>query len=122
MALKDLDTFFDPDLHLPIRGKKYAVPSPEWETVKRLQARIFDDEVPPLDQVADAIDILGPAFTQMVDDQVPWSMILHAGRTAMLHWVSPELAEIHWSLPQLGKLVDLDVITANLAEQYKKKR
>ncbi|MBM4575395.1 hypothetical protein GS415_02045 [Rhodococcus hoagii] len=48
MALKDLDTFFDPDLHLPIRGKKYAVPSPEWETVKRLQARIFDDEVPPL--------------------------------------------------------------------------
>lgn len=28
MAYKDLAEFFDPDLHLPIRGKRYTVPAP----------------------------------------------------------------------------------------------
>lgn len=28
MAYKDLDTFFDPDLHLPIKGNWYTVPAP----------------------------------------------------------------------------------------------
>ncbi|NKU72723.1 hypothetical protein GS898_04960 [Rhodococcus hoagii] len=119
MALKDLDTFFDPDLHLPIRGKKYTVTAPDWETVKQLRVKIFADDLPPLEQSDDAVAALGPALDEMVADNLPWPMILHAGRTAMLHWASPELAEIHWSLAQLGTLVNLDSVTAYLAEQQK---
>ncbi|ORL06453.1 DUF7426 family protein [Prescottella equi] len=119
MALKDLDTFFDPDLHLPIRGKKYTVAAPDWDTVKRLRVKVFADDLPPLEQSDDAVAALGAAVDQMAADGVPWPMILHAGRTAMLHWVSPELAEIHWSLAQLGTLVNLDAVTAYLAEQQK---
>ncbi|NKR96217.1 hypothetical protein GS473_04515 [Rhodococcus hoagii] len=119
MALKDLDTFFDPDLHLPIRGKKYTVVAPDWETVKQLRVKIFAGDLPPLEQSDDAVAALGAAVDQMAADGVPWPMILHAGRTAMLHWVSPELAEIHWSLAQLGTLANLDAVTAYLAEQQK---
>lgn len=125
MALKDLDTFFDPSLKLPIGGKWYSVEGPtQWEDIDRLRKRIVLEGLPPVEQVEDALLILGavrdpetgelePAgvLAEMTANSVPWASILHAGRTAQLHFgYSPEMAEAHWSLAQLGKLVDLETI------------
>jgi len=118
MALKDLDSFFRPDLMLPIRGKVYTVPSPDGTEGPRLRNVILDNGLPPTEQIDEAIKVLGPAFAEMVDDGVPWTMILHAGRTALLHYgMSPDMGEIHWTLAQLGRTVDLD----DLAKQISNK-
>lgn len=129
MAYKDLDTFFDPDLHLPIRGKRYTVPAPEWEEVKRLRRIVGDDGIPPVEQFDDALRMLGATpvlddkgaptgdwsggvFSEMVDDKIPWTMILHCGRTAICHYgFNADIAEIHWGMEQLGKYVDLEDAT-----------
>lgn len=120
----DLDkSGFDPDLHLPIRGKWYTVPAPHtWEETSRLRKRIVESGLPPVEQVDDALMILGavrdeetgelePAgvLAEMTADNLPWPIILHAGRTAQLHFgYSPEMAEAHWGLSWLGKVTDLD--------------
>lgn len=121
MALKDLDTYFDPDLHLPIKGKRYRVPAPVWEEADRLSALVADNGIPPVEQRAEAIKVLGTAFDEMVADNVPWPMILHAGRTAICHFgFSPDMAEIHWQMAQLGKLVDLESVGDMLSKTKKK--
>ncbi len=57
MALKDLtETGFDPDLHLPIRGKKYRVPAPDYEAHKEMQETIVATGLPPVEQSQQAID------------------------------------------------------------------
>lgn len=122
MALKDLDTFFDPDLYLPIRGKRYRVPAPDADESERLRFQVMAEGVPPVEQIDEAIKALGSAFDEMRADNVPWPMILHSGRTAILHFgLSPDMAEVYWSLNQLAKLVDLDRITDQLAKRNKKK-
>lgn len=116
VALKDLDTFFDPDLHLPIKGKKYRVPSPDYEGAKTLR-EIATQGMPPQSQIDLALQALSTALDDMVDDDVPWSMILHAGRTAILHFgVSPDIGETHWGMAHLGRMIDLDEVTAKFAE------
>ena len=114
MALKDLtETGFDPDLHLPIRGTTYTVPAPDYDTAKRMRDMVTVEGMPPLEQIDAAIAALGPAFDEMVTDRVPWPMILHAGRTAILHFgMSPDWGEIHWSMANLPARVDIDKITA----------
>lgn len=119
MALKDLDTFFDPDLHLPIKGKQYTVPAPDGVEGPRIRNLMLDRGLPVVEQTDEAVKVLGPAFTRMVDDGVPWTMILHAGRTALINFgFSPDMGEIHWQLAQLGRMVDLD----NLAKSLVKKK
>lgn len=139
MALKDLDTFFDPDLHLPILGKSYRIAAPAWEYAKHLRAIVGNDGLPPVEQIDEALTVLGAhpetgelddlptgewsggAFTDMVADGVPWPMILHAGRTAIIHFgFNPDMAEIHWAMAHLGKLVDLEAVTEQLAQLKKK--
>ena len=121
MALKDLDTFFDPDLHLPIRGKRYRVPAPGYEESERLTALVGAEGVPPVEQRTEAVNVLGTALDEMVADNIPWPMILHAGRTAILHFgFSPDMAEIHWQMAHLGKLVDLEHAGDIIAKLKKK--
>lgn len=142
MALRDLSEFFDPDLHLPIRGTRYTVPAPDADTSLRLRELVMRDGVPPAEQIDQALRILGatpevdtPAegdpiptgrwsggvFDRMVADGIPWPMILHAGRTALLHFgFSPDMAEVHWQLAQLGKLVDLERVADLLAHRKPK--
>ncbi|MBX9147754.1 DUF7426 family protein [Rhodococcus qingshengii] len=124
MAYKDLETFFDPDLHLPIKGKWYTVPAVGAEECFALRERVAQEGIPPNEQVEDALLILGAerdeetgklelagVVAEMVADNITWPMILHAGRTAQLHFgFSPDMAEAHWSLAQIGKLVDLERI------------
>lgn len=123
MALRDLDeTGFDPDLHLPIRGKRYTVTAPSYEEWKRLVVVVADSGMPAVEQTNEALKILGPAVDQMAADNVPWPMILHAGRTALLHFAaSPDLGEIHWAMAHLGRLIDLERVSEQLAAKRKKK-
>lgn len=52
----------------------------------------------------------------MVADNIPWPMIFHAGRTAIIHYgFTADMGEAHWALAQLGKLVDLEQATEFLA-------
>ncbi|WP_395704810.1 hypothetical protein [Rhodococcus ruber] len=150
MALRDLAEFFDPDLHLPIRGKRYRVPAPDTETSLQLRELVMTEGIPPVEQINQALRILGAepefeplpepvdgdrtertaiptgrwsggVFDEMVADGIPWPMILHAGRTAMLHYgFSPDMAEVHWTMAQLGKLVDLERVAAMLAHRKPK--
>lgn len=117
MALKDLDDFFDADLHLPIRGKKYTVAAPDYDEAKRLREHVVaNSALPAPAQTHEAIKVLGPALDEMVADNLPWSMILHAGRTAIAHYgASPDIAEIHWHMAQLGRFVDLSKVAMQLA-------
>lgn len=117
MALKDLDGFFDPDLHLPIRGKRYRVPAPDYDGHQQMRERVTAENVPTQTQTSDAIAALGTAFDAMVDDSLPWPMILHAGRTALLHFgASPDIAEIHWAMAHLGRMIDLERASELLTE------
>ncbi|MDV6276371.1 hypothetical protein R3Q06_23000 [Rhodococcus erythropolis] len=128
MAYKDLDTFFDPDLKLPIRGKLYTVPAPGAPEAARLRKQVVAEGVPPVEQVGEALKILGAVedeagvwlggvYDEMVADNIPWPMIFHAGRTAILHYgFTPDMAESHWALAQLGRLVDLEKATEFLAQ------
>ena len=135
MAYKDLDTFFDPDLHLPIKGNWYTVPAPGAEDCLALRDRLVLEGIPPNEQVEDALIILGTerdeesgelelagVVAEMVADNITWPMILHAGRTAQLHFgFSADMAEAHWHLAQLGKLVDLEWIAEKFAAKPEKK-
>lgn len=124
MALKDLtETGFDPDLHLPIRGKQYTVPAPDYETAKRMREQTTAEGLPPVEQIDQAIAALGPAFDEMVADGIPWPMILHAGRTTILHFgFSPDMAEIHWAMAHLGRMVDLEAVSEQLGQLEKARR
>lgn len=116
MTLKDLGTFFDPDLHLPINGKRYRIPAPDGVEGPRIRDLMLDKGLPTVEQTEEAIKVLGPAFQEMVADTVPWTMILHSGRTALIHFgFSPDMGEIHWTLAQLGRMVDLDNLADTLA-------
>ncbi len=124
MALKDLtETGFDPDLHLPIRGKQYTVPAPDYETAKQMREQTTAEGLPPVEQIDQAVAALGPAFDEMVADGIPWPMILHAGRTTILHFgFSPDMAEIHWAMAHLGRMVDLEQVSEQLGNLEKARR
>lgn len=124
MALKDLtETGFDPDLHLPIRGKQYTVPAPDYATAKQMREQTTTEGLPPVEQIDQAIAALGSAFDEMVADGLPWPMILHAGRTTILHFgFSPDMAEIHWAMAHLGRMVDLEAVSEQLGQLEKARR
>ncbi|KHJ74653.1 hypothetical protein [Rhodococcus sp. Chr-9] len=118
MALKDLtETGFDPDLHLPIRGKRYTVPAPDYDTAKKMRDMVATEGMPPVEQTDEAIAALGPAFDEMVADGLPWPMILHSGRTAILHFgMSPDWGEIHWAMAHIPRMADIEKVLGKHAE------
>jgi hypothetical protein len=114
MALRDLDEFFDPTFDLPIRGKVYAVKSPDAATGLLAQRLLVNglrsaagEDLSPQDIAAlelsddDERDlyprILGDCYGQMVKDNIPWEMIKHAALTIFM-WVgyNREAAETFW--------------------------
>lgn len=135
MKFKDLDEIFDPDLKLPIRGKQYTVPAPGAAFAKHLRTAVLDSEVTPFDQIADAMRVLGAeidpetgdwaggVYDEMVADDLSWTIILHAGKTAMVHYgFSPDMGEVYWHLSQVATSLDLETLTSALAEQNAAKR
>jgi len=109
----DLSEILDPHLRLPIGGRTYLVPGVNAAIGLRLQAlqavaqqrRLSGSERESLqlgdDDELDLVrDCLGAAYQQMVDDDVPWDWIKHAGMTAFLRWTTgQEAAERFWRSP-----------------------
>lgn len=102
-VFQDLDEFFDDSLTLTIGGKKYVIPSPEFEVgakMKRqfeLGIKILSGEEPPEsgdlddDEERDLYEqTLGPAYAQMHADGVNWQKRKRAGQTAF-YWIVGEV-------------------------------
>lgn len=91
--------FLDPDLVLPIGGTGYRVESLTAREGLALRLLLLDGG--PGDRNAELAHlsrILGDTLAQMRADGVKWPEIVHAGRTAVLHFgVSAEAAESHWN-------------------------
>lgn len=133
-AFPDLDTFFDPDLHLTIRGRVYTVPAVDADEAARLRKLIAVEGLPNVEQVHDAFTRLGATqdgagywsggvYSEMVADKLPHPYILHAGRTAMVaSGFSVDMAESHWALTQLPRLIKLEKATEFLARVRSKQR
>lgn len=98
MSYRDLEEFFDPDLYLPIGGKGYRVESPTAFDGLRLRTRLLSGgRLADEEEVTEIRALLGDTFEQMQADGVKWPEIMHAGRTALLHYaVSADAALIHW--------------------------
>lgn len=112
MPYNDLREFFDPDLHLPINGKTYTIHTPNAADGLRLRAIFADDDViitntDELNEIAklfgatidDDGTVSGGVWQQMNDDGVSWPEIMHAGRTALMHYgLSPEHGAANWQI------------------------
>lgn len=115
MAFKQLEEFFDASITLPINGKDYTIQSPDAETgifCQRLMAgaatvmsgnEISDKDAEKLhlddEEEQDLYErLLGPVWDEMLADKVPWTLMKHAGSTALV-WVtqSQEEAQEFWS-------------------------
>lgn len=112
------ETGFDPDLHLPIDGHTYTVLAPGYEEAKRLREVISDTGLPTVEQVYEAVTILGEkVLAQMEANGVKSTQVLHAGRTALLHFgFSPDMGRIHWELGHLGTTANTSTYAERKAE------
>ncbi len=112
--LRDLADFHDPNLYLPIAGKRYKIPAPPRARALELRALIVDTALTAEREREAYETLLGPALAQMEADQVPDPWIAHAGRTALLHFGgSPKLGAANWHLGQLADVVDTEALLAN---------
>lgn len=114
MSFRDLDEFFDSSLRLPVRGKTYVIESPDARTglwcqrivalsAKAKAGSLDDDDAAALqlddDEERDLFErLLGPAFEEMVADNLPWEHVKHCGLTALI-WAAGnvEAAEEFWA-------------------------
>ncbi|MGW2095779.1 DUF7426 family protein [Promicromonospora sukumoe] len=96
--MEDLAAFMDPALRLPIGGREYGIHCSAWQGLhlRRLFAdptRILDDE----SERTEILHMLGDTYQQMVDDDISWPRIAHAGRTALFWFgISPEAGARYW--------------------------
>lgn len=111
--LRDLTEFYDPNLYLPIHGKRYKVLAPPKKKADELRLLIGDTTVTEQKERDEFEALLGPALDEMVADNVPDPVITHAGRTALLHFGgNAKLGAANWHLSQLGDLADVDDLLA----------
>lgn len=84
---EDLKDVVDPRLPLRVDGRLYHVPEPTAFEGLRLQAIFADPEVHLTDDMerTEILKILGPVYDEMRSYGVPWSRIMLAGRTALIH-------------------------------------
>ncbi|MEV6033565.1 hypothetical protein AB0L65_20590 [Nonomuraea sp. NPDC052116] len=123
-GFKDLDSFFDPTLKLPVGGKTYVIPPPSAEVGLLCQRLMHasmavqagqDVDEDGLNQLAETVldddqekdlyqRILGPAWDELLADQVVWPKIQHIGQTALI-WVAAglEAAGKHWESGPTGE-------------------
>lgn len=107
--MRDLMEIYQPKVELPIRGRVYIIPEPEPAFGAEIPRLIWDRRA-FIEMSEASLAVLGPALDEMVADNVPWSMVLHSGRTALL-WFghSPGVARRYWELGQLGSALPPDV-------------
>ncbi|MFC9514393.1 hypothetical protein ACFTSD_01540 [Nocardiaceae bacterium NPDC056970] len=118
MSYNDLREFFDPDLHLPINGKAYTIHTPNAADGLRLRALLSADDVvlTNTDELAEIAKLFGATveddghlaggiWQQMNDDGISWPEIIHAGRTALMHYgLSADHGAIYWRTGMDGVL------------------
>jgi len=114
MPYGDLAARLRPGFDLPIGGTTYHVPEPSAKDGLWLQALMdgaatlaLTSHLGAANQTVLADDeqertiyeiALGPAYQQMLDDDVPWPVFKHAGTTAWVHWVrGAEAGERFWA-------------------------
>lgn len=90
--MEDLATFMDPDLHLPISGRDYAISCSAWQGLhlhRLLTSGVtLDDD----EERTEVLHMLGDTYQQMEADGVAWPVIVHAARVAMLWFGHSETA------------------------------
>ncbi|OZC55058.1 hypothetical protein CH289_07640 [Rhodococcus sp. RS1C4] len=95
--MRDLREISDPDLHLPIGGKRYTIPAPNGREGLRLWKLARSSDLTSDQEVEEIRKILKPVLREMHKDGLSWPFILHAGRTAIIHFaISPKTAVAHW--------------------------
>lgn len=106
MQYRDLTEVFDPDLYLPINGKRYRIVAPSKARADELRELVLASlagDVGEVEERAAFELLLGDALEEMVADGVPDPAITHAGRTAIFHYgANEQLALSHWQLGQLA--------------------
>lgn len=108
MALADLETVIRGGLDIPIGRKTYTVAEPTAREGIRLMLMFHDPStnLSDAEELAEIKRLLGPVWDQMNDDNVGWSKMMHAGRTALFKYgLGDENAQTYWTggLEALGK-------------------
>lgn len=86
---------------MPIGGTGYRVESPTAREGLRLRLLLLDGDATLGNdaEVAELRKLMGDTLEQMAADGISWPEIVHAGRTALLHYaVSADVAAKHWAL------------------------
>jgi hypothetical protein len=103
--------FIDPSTVLDARGESEEIMrvlgatwEPDVHTVPvrdpRTGKQLTDGAGAPVTTIVDRGTWVGGVYQQMVDDGVSWPEIIHAGRTALLHYgFSERAAENEWTNP-----------------------
>jgi hypothetical protein len=113
MPFADLAAQIRGGFDLPYAGRSYFVPHPPARDGLWLQALMDGAAEAALTHAIGAANkkilvadeqertayqlAMGPAYDAMVDDNVPWPVLKHAGMTAWLYWTrGEEAAERYW--------------------------
>jgi hypothetical protein len=107
-VFRDLSEFFDPDLYLPINGKRYRIPAPTKVQADRIRDDVlYNFTLTADEQYAELYKLLGPAYEEMQADKLPDVWITHAAVTAMLHFCAkPEVGAFHWNFGRSAVVSD----------------
>lgn len=115
--LRDLSTFHDPDLILPINGVQYRIKSPSILEADRIRELNFDPELVDDKLHTEVTKILGSTREEMKANRLPDTYATHAGRTALVYFgISPEAGHAYWAFQQLASVVDVDSLIAKHAD------
>ena len=116
----DLDDFFDPDLKLKIGDKTYRIQSPNAKDGLRLRRFYLnptatgtpgkDDYLEEIMKILgaewdeDTQEYVGGVWSDMQNDGVSWSKMMHAGETAVMYYgLGESQAQIFWKKDALPK-------------------
>lgn len=97
---EDLQNVVDARLPVRVDGRTYHVPEPTALEGLRLQAIFADPETHLTDDMerAEIIKFLGPVYDEMQEHGVPWSKIMLAGRTVLIHHAMSPSAAMRYAL------------------------
>lgn len=116
MPFEDLAAYISGGFELPVAGRTYTIPAPVARDGLWLQALLDGLESVVLTRAIGAANkavledeqergayqmALGPAYDEMLANDVPWPALKHAGMTAWLYWTrGEEAAERYWTQPR----------------------
>jgi hypothetical protein len=93
-----LESFFDPDLRLPVGDKVYVIPCPTAEDGLKLKARLLTGEsMDNAEELKTLKSLCGKELWDRLQHEQSWPKICHIARTGLVHYgYGPEAAELFW--------------------------